>query len=89
MLNQACGTPVYKLRLNFVQLSTYTHSELESPSSLVDLSHRYTLSYAQLCTYIYTVYLQLLDNISSVSSWFVHSVHIAYKKEFNLRKGII
>lgn len=84
-----CGPAVHNLRLKLVEVCTYTHGLLLTIFRPVDLVGRYTLTYTHLCTYMCTAYLHVLDNISSVSNLVVHIIHIAYKKEFILRKGII
>lgn len=88
-MHNTCGMPVHNLSLNLVELPTYTHNTPTHTKYLVELLARYTPIYTQLCIYMCTAYLHILSHITSVRLRVVHIIHIAYKKEFNLRKGTI
>lgn len=53
----------------------------------VDNTRVQTLRFTQVYWFLYTVFQHILDTISSVRQQLVHIIHIAYKKEHELRKG--
>ena len=83
-----CAQAAYKLGACVWVVLAVIHNYLNQLAQLVYKLVDEACGYAQSYTFLCTVYRQLNQSISSVSTTVVHTIHTAYIYESRLKKGI-
>ncbi len=85
---RSCGVPGYNLSVRGGIGAWFINTPRTNHSSYVYNRPQNTHGFAQLGTSLCTTFQHILRTISSGGRWIVHIIHRAYKKEYELKKGI-
>jgi hypothetical protein len=82
-----CGLVVDSMLVWFGKVTRNIHRVFYMAFFLVYKRFSYTQVYSQTVYFLCADYKQVFSNFISVTTTFVHIMHIAYKKNYYLKKG--